>query len=371
MKLLFVILFLVLYAGSMGSLLLIGWLRQQRKERKGISGSISLDTITVIIPFRNEADRITGLINSILASSQHVKQTIFINDHSTDNSSEIIQASLADLPILILDLPVELTGKKQAIKFGINRASTSFILTLDADVSFHKHYFEALTQLKPADFYILPVTMKPIRFWQYFLEFDLILLQALNAGVSGWFRPIVASGANLLFSKSCYDTCSRLDLHEHISSGDDIYLLRDFREAKKRIFLSTDLAVQVETEAPPSLREFLHQRLRWIAKSGNVNDVLANSIAISQGIISMVFFGLLIYFFISCNYSLLAVLFVAKYLLDIIFFAPSFTRNRRTYSLFFLPFYQLFFPFYYLLLLLLLPFFSPKWKGRNAGITKQ
>ena len=89
------------------------------------------------------------------------------------------------------------------------------------------------------------------------------------------------------------------------------------------------------------------------------------------GIISIVFFGLIIYFFISTNYSLLALFFTAKYLLDVIFFAPSFTRNRRAYSLLFLPFYQLFFPFYYLFLLMLLPFFSPKWKGRNAGITKQ
>jgi hypothetical protein len=181
----------------------------------------------------------------------------------------------------------------------------------------------------------------------------------------------VASGANLLFSKSCYDTCSRLELHEHISSGDDIYLLRDFRTAKKSIYLSTDSAVKVETEAPPSLREFLHQRIRWIAKTGHVKDTLANTIAISQGIISVVFFGLLIYFFISTNYSLLALFFTAKYLLDVIFFAPSFTRNRRAYSLLFLPFYQLFFPFYYLFLLMLLPFFSPKWKGRIAGITKQ
>ena len=367
----FAIMFLVLYAGSMGSLLLIGWLRQQRKERNGMNGNISLDNITVIIPFRNEAERLSGLINSILSSSQHVKQFIFINDHSTDNSSAIIQERLAGLPFLLVDLPLELTGKKQAIKFGIKQANTAFILTLDADVSFNNHYFEALTKLKLADLYVLPVTMTPIKFWQHFLEFDLIILQALNAGVSGWFRPIVASGANLLFSKSCYDACSRLDLHEHISSGDDVYLLRDFRMAKKRIFLSTDLAVQVETEAPPSLGEFLHQRLRWIAKSGNVNDVLANSIAISQGIISVVFFGILIYFFISTNYSLLALFFTAKYLLDVIFFAPSFTRNRRAYSLLFLPFYQLFFPFYYLFLLMLLPFFSPKWKGRNAGITKQ
>ena len=139
MKLLFIILFLVLYAGSMGMLLLIGWLRQQRKERNGMNGNISLDNITVIIPFRNEAERLAGLINSILSSSQYVKQFIFINDHSSDNSSEIIQASLGGLPYLIVDLPVHLAGKKQAIKFGINQATTSFILTLDADVSFHKH----------------------------------------------------------------------------------------------------------------------------------------------------------------------------------------------------------------------------------------
>ena len=367
----FVLLFLVAYAISVGALVFLGWFRQQVKEKKAKNARVLLEEITLIIPFRDEANRLEGLLNSIVSSERQVNSYIFVNDHSSDDSSALIKNKLHDLPILIIDLPSGLSGKKQAIKFGIHQAKTNYILTLDADVSFEKNYLDSLTNLESADLYILPVLMKADNFFHSFFEFDVLLINALNAGVSGWCRPIVASGANLLISKSSYESCSRFSLHEHIASGDDVYLMKDLRAENKEILLSTSSQLLVTTETPRSWREFLNQRIRWIAKTGHVNDPLANAIGFGQAIFAMGFLALIIFLLISSNYGLFWALFGIKCLLDFIFFSPYFLRFKRFNALMLLPLYQVFFPFYQFLLLLLLPFFKPTWKGRQTRVVKQ
>jgi cellulose synthase/poly-beta-1,6-N-acetylglucosamine synthase-like glycosyltransferase len=367
----FVLLFLVAYAISFGALVFLGWFRQQVKEKKAQNSRVLLEEITLIIPFRDEAHRLEGLLSSIVSSDRQVNSYIFVNDHSSDDSVALIKKKLQGFPILIIDLPSGLSGKKQAIKFGIHQAQTNYILTLDADVSFEKNYLNALTNLESADLYILPVLMKADNFFHSFFEFDVLLINALNAWVSGWCRPIVASGANLLISKSSYETCSRFSLHENIASGDDVYLMKDLREENKEILLSTSSQLLVITETPRSWREFLNQRIRWIAKTGHVNDPLANSIGIGQAIFAMGFLALIIFLLISSNYGLFWALFGIKCLLDFIFFSPYFKRFKRFNALMLLPIYQVSFPFYQFLLLFLLPFFKPTWKGRQTRVVKQ
>jgi cellulose synthase/poly-beta-1,6-N-acetylglucosamine synthase-like glycosyltransferase len=367
----FVLLFLVAYAISVGALVFLGWFRQQVKEKKAKNARVLLEEITLIIPFRDEANRLEGLLNSIVSSERQVNSYIFVNDHSSDDSSALIKNKLQGLPILIIDLPSGLSGKKQAIKFGVHEAKTNYILTLDADVSFGKYYLDSLTNLESADLYILPVLMKADNFFHSLFEFDVLLINALNAGVSGWCRPIVASGANLLISKSSYESCSRFSLHEHIASGDDVYLMKDLRAENKEILLSTSSQLLVTTETPRSLREFLSQRIRWIAKTGHVNDPLANAIGFGQAIFALGFLALIIFLLISSNHGLFWALFGIKCLLDCIFFSPYFKRFKRFNTLMLLPIYQVIFPFYQFLLLLLLPFFKPTWKGRQTRVVKQ
>ena len=213
--------------------------------------------------------------------------------------------------------------------------------------------------------------MKADNFFHSFFEFDVLLINALNAGVSGWSRPIVASGANLLISKSSYDACSRFSHHEHIASGDDVYLMKDLRAENKEFLISTSSHVLVTTETPRSWREFLNQRIRWIAKTGHVNDPLANAIGIGQAIFAMGFLALIISLMISRNYGLFWTLYGIKCLLDFIFFSPYFLRFKRFNALMLLPLYLVIFPFYNVLLLLLVPFFKPTWKGRQTRVVKQ
>jgi glycosyltransferase involved in cell wall biosynthesis len=348
----------------------IGLTMQWKKERNYLykKNKIKLSEITVIIPFRNEGKRISELLQSFLKSTQLPAKVIFIDDHSEDESVSIIQHTLSNFPFEILKAKHEEFGKKKALRIGIEAVETPYFLTLDADVAFTKNYFEQFEKLTPADLYILPAVLISKRWFEHFFEVDLLLVNALNTGLSGLKRPIIASGANLLVRKSAFEQYDCYETHTHIPSGDDIYLLRDFRNANADIRVCTIPSFQVTTETPQSFSEFIHQRLRWVAKTGNVRDHLSTFLVLVQFFLTIGFFSCLIYFLINSKFELALISFTFKVLLEMLLFLPFFYRFKRMKAWFLLPIYQLLFPLYNLLILVLIPFFEPIWKGRASGV---
>lgn len=363
--------FLVFYSSVLGVIALIGFFRQIHKEKKYVSGfenelaHIDLKELVVIIPFRNEEKRIDGLLKSILNSNELPKEFIFIDDHSTDKCSEVISEMLKAIPFRILQLPTNLEGKKRAIRYAIENSNSTHILSLDADVEFKADYFSNLNQLASADLYILPAILEAEAMHEYLFEVDVVLVNALNTGLSGLKRPIIASGANLLYERSSFETYDRFESHAHMSSGDDIYLLRDFRNAEADVRLVSDPNFAVHTETPKSLKELIHQRLRWVAKTGDVKDPLSNVLAILQILLTMSFVGILIYLGIKCDWRILFGFFMVKTSFDMLIFLPFFNRIKRMKTWLFIPVYELIFPVYSLMILFLMFTFKPVWKGRK------
>jgi len=343
---------------------------QWKKERTYLQkeNNLKLAEITVLIPFRNEEKRITDLLESILKSSVLPSKFLFIDDHSSDKSVAKINAILRDFPFEILTVPDGEFGKKKALRIGIEAVETPYFLTLDADVAFAKNYFEQLEKLSPADLYILPAVLISKRWFEHFFEVDLLLVNALNTGLSGLKRPIIASGANLLVRKSSFEQYDCYETHAHIPSGDDIYLLRDFRNANAEVRVCTIPTFQVTTETPQSFSEYIHQRLRWVAKTGNVRDHLSTFLALVQFLLTIGFFCILIYLLFNSKFELALITFTFKVLVEMMLFLPFFYRFKRMKAWFLLPIYQLLFPFYNLLILVLIPFFKPIWKGRESGV---
>jgi cellulose synthase/poly-beta-1,6-N-acetylglucosamine synthase-like glycosyltransferase len=366
----FLVIFFAIYTSLLFLLLGIGLTFQWKKERNYLQkgNNLKLAEITVLIPFRNEEKRIADLLESILKSSVLPSKFLFIDDHSSDKSVAKINATLRDFPFEILTVPEGEFGKKKALRIGIEAVETPYFLTLDADIAFAENYFEQFEKLTPADLYILPAVLISKRWYEHFFELDLLLVNALNTGLSGLKRPIIASGANLLVRKSAFEQYDCYETHAHIPSGDDIYLLRDFRNANAEVRVCTIPTFQVTTETPQSFSEFIHQRLRWVAKTGNVRDHLSTFLALVQFFLTIGFFSYLLYFFITSNFELALITLTLKVLVGLLFFLPFFYRFKRMKAWLLLPIYQLLFPFYNLLILVLIPFFKPIWKGRESGV---
>jgi glycosyltransferase involved in cell wall biosynthesis len=325
-----------------------------------------LDDLTVIIPFRNEEKRISGLLEAIRSAKRLPKMFLFVDDHSTDRTVEKIQTDLEGLPFALLSLDKE-EGKKHAIRRAMLEVDTAWVLSMDADIRFEAAYFEHLSELQLQDACILPVKMNGTKWYHAMFELDVLLVNAVNAGINGWTRPIIASGANLIYSKQAFDAYDRFESHSHMPSGDDIYLLRDFRRGGATVDVLTDPLLAIETETPQSFHEFIQQRLRWIAKTGDVADHLSTILSAIQAAFTLFFFGCFVTYLIIGDFSVALLIIGVKTVIDSIVFLPFFLRMNRGVRWFWLPVYELFFPLYSLLILTLMYTYRPVWKGRKLS----
>ncbi len=366
--------FFVIYIFLLGILVFCGFFIQSKKELAYKRQESSLDAkliclseLVVIIPFRNEEKRIECLLKSILASNELPKEFIFVNDHSSDRSVDLIAKKLIGIPHRVLELPEDQEGKKRAIRFAIEQSSSEYILSFDADIEFNPNYFSKLKNLLEADLYILPAILKAKKMHEHLYEVDLILVNAANCGIAGLKRPIMASGANLIYKRDAFKKYDNFESHSHMPSGDDIYLLRDFRKQKAAIRLITDTAFSIETETPQSLHEFFNQRLRWIAKTGDVKDHLSTTLAIIQVVLTFCFVLIASILAFNGQWKMFMVLFMLKTSSDMLLFMPYFNRIKRMKSWLFIPIYEILFPIYSLLILGAMYLYKPVWKGRKLN----
>lgn len=333
------------------------------KQLNKNSSTNNLSKITLVVPFRNEEKRIVPLLKSLNNSTQLPATVLFIDDNSSDQTCELIQQHLTISNFQILASTKN--GKKAAIQTGVAACATEYFLTLDADVAFESNYFENLIQLPTCDLTILPVKMNS-NGWQQLFELDVYLINVLNQFVAGYFRPIVASGANLLVRKSAYLEAHSLKNHEHFMSGDDQFLLADFVRSNKTISLQANGKLAVTTPSPSTLKELMNQRLRWIQKTPQVNDKLASAVGAFHLLLTIVFCVIGITLIAQQHYLLAVALFAFKSIADALVSFNYFRQLNKIKLLALLPLYELTFPIYTLLLALISLFYQPTWKERKT-----
>lgn len=92
-------------------------------------------SISVVIPAKNEADNIQGLVEEIHAalSGRFVYEIIYVNDGSTDETLATIQKLQPDYPGLKVWSHQTSAGQSRAVSHGVQLASHPIIATLDAD----------------------------------------------------------------------------------------------------------------------------------------------------------------------------------------------------------------------------------------------
>lgn len=104
---------------------------------------MSKRTLSVIIPCKNQQDRVDDTFKDIIEHSKKIKddfdvEVIFVNDRSTDKSPEIADKYGSELPrYKRLDTPKTLkgVGKGRAVKMGMLEANSDLELFMDADNS--------------------------------------------------------------------------------------------------------------------------------------------------------------------------------------------------------------------------------------------
>lgn len=230
-------------------------------------------TVSIVIPFRNEAENLGALILSLnnLELGHHKVEVIFINDHSTDGSEQVLADGNLSLTYKLLHN--EMTGKKEALKMAWQHATGDIVLQTDADCVLPPKWLLAMlhpfgqekVQLVsgPVDFY------RSTNFWSKLVRLDFNALIAIGAAHIAWGTPMICNGANLAYRKKVLQS---FDYKENKASGDDIYLLQHVHTTSPDgILFNKKQESIVATSGPQHFQEFWNQRLRWASKNGDYN----------------------------------------------------------------------------------------------------
>ena len=234
------------------------------------------DFVTVVIPFRNEADVLVRNLKSLeqlnYPSSQF--EVIFIDDHSVDNSCEILKQHIKNENIRVVQLKdglIQAANKKSALEYGINLAKGEIIFASDADCTYNPNWIATMLKYltEETGFVAGPVDFEKsnsvLSSAQQIEHAGLILT---GAGLIGINNPIICSGANIAFRKKVFEKVGGYSGYTDLASGDDSFLMtKIFYESEFKVRFCYDNSAMVTTRANKNIDEFLNQRKRWVGKA--------------------------------------------------------------------------------------------------------
>lgn len=321
--------------------------------------------VSVIVAFRNEANNIGKLVESLLSQSYKNCEFIFVDDHSEDCSVEILR-QYEDSRISIISAGDEIVGKKAALRLGYEISKGGILYFTDADCVLKPDcigIMAAEMRTKGISMLCGPVCFANNKgFWAKI--FQLEFLSLTGSGAAGFFmgKPFMCNGANFAVERSVYENA---DLNKKYSSGDDVFLLHYAQKNHKVEFAQHEECI-VETIGPARLKDFYAQRIRWASKATGYKNAFAIFIS---AIIFLMSLTLLVAFVLGCinpiYFIVFFCLFMMKLIADAYFIVPVmkfYSRRRLWWAI--LPL-TIFYPIYIVSVAVASLFCKPKWKGRK------
>ena len=325
---------------------------------------------SVIIPVRNESDNIKKLLDSIddLDYPSDKFEVLIIDDSSIDGTGDRVREGNWKFNLNVYPLPDGNIGKKSAIELGIQQSKYELIVTTDGDCVVSKGWLQGFNRSFGMDTQMVvgPVKMKAHNFFGAIQSFDFSMLVGYAAALVGLGIPSTSNGANLAYRKSIFEKVDGYNGNKSNPSGDDEFLLlKVFNRHPRGIVFLKDQQAVVETGAIEKMKSLLNQRVRWMSKWRAHGDFKIIISVLLTLIDNLVMIGLMIAVLIAAVSPILLYVLLLRAVAKGLF---SCRVNRilkgKTQGLVVII-YEIFYPFYVLLLSLASIFGNYSWKGRH------
>jgi glycosyltransferase involved in cell wall biosynthesis len=135
------------------------------------------DTVSIIIPTRNRAQKLRRCLDSIAAQTFQDFEVIVVNDAGDDNTDEVVQPYRAKMDLEYIRLS-EQCGPGGARNHGIAAASGRWLIFIDDDDWIDPEYIEgAVKEIRPGYNLLYPETLRfhkgPFeKWWVYPATYD-------------------------------------------------------------------------------------------------------------------------------------------------------------------------------------------------------
>ncbi|HMQ76151.1 MAG TPA: glycosyltransferase [Flavobacteriales bacterium] len=249
-----------------------------RQWTHAFRASLSLDQrpaepvrMSVLVPARNEAGRISLLLQDLAAQAPvRPDEVIVVDDASQDGTLAQARSMATRWPALRVLSLQGAHGKKAALEAGMAVATHPVVLFTDADVRCGPGRLAAFGRawaFSAPDLLLGPVFLREAHglMGRYQREEQAVLL-GVGAGSALCGTALLANGANLAVRRSVFEAMGGYAADRHWASGDDMFLLRRVQRSGGRIAFVAEPAAAVEVEPAAGVLDWARQRLRWAGK---------------------------------------------------------------------------------------------------------
>ena len=239
-------------------------------KQNTIESSSPKTTFSIVVPFRNEAENLPILLQSLekLNYPTELFEVILVDDESEEKYD--LQSTIYDLKI-IPNQRKSNSPKKDAIETAIQITKHNWIVTTDADCEVPENWlgvFDAKIQETNAQMCVGSVGyLFESGFLHDFQNNDFLSLQGVTAGSFGIEKPFMCNGANFAYEKDFFKQLNGFEGNNNLASGDDVFLLQKaLKSAPEKIAYLGNLNI-VFTKSCDSWKALIHQRVRWASKT--------------------------------------------------------------------------------------------------------
>lgn len=324
--------------------LVTGW-KAIKPPRVKLSGFTT--KVTVMIAARNEAESIHLTIEDILAQDypKHLTEIIIVDDHSTDNTSQII-GSYAGRGVKLLQLnedkPLN-SYKKKAIAEAIKLSTGELMVATDADCRMGSKWLSSVVgyyEMEQPFMISSPVSyFEEKSLFERMQALEFYSLIATGAAFIGNGHASTCNGANLAYRKDIFYEVGGFNGIDDLASGDDELLLQKVaqRYPGKIGFLKWYDAV-VFTHAKHNLASFMQQRRRWASKSVKYKDKKVVALVVGLWLFNLSVLANLCYGLYDTNYLIVSGLqYITVFLAELVLLVPVTIFFKRPRLIMVLP----------------------------------
>jgi glycosyltransferase involved in cell wall biosynthesis len=324
---------------------------------------------SIIVPFRNEAENLPVLLNSLskLNYPTELFEVILVDDESeTAFKAQNLKFKIS----VIKNIRISNSPKKDAILTAMQIVNTNWIITTDADCTVNKNWLLTLDnyiQLHDVSMIAGAVTYDcKNSFLHHFQQLDLASLQGATIGSFGIKKGFMCNGANFAYTKSLFHELHGFNGNDGIASGDDVFLLQKaIAQFSEKVHYLKSKNTIVTTKPVDNWTSLFYQRVRWASKTSSYQSqfgkrlgllVLGGNLCLVLGV-SFWVFGLV-------SFPNIFLLFALKFSVDavLIYKANHFLNKSKIRNLIL---GSLLYPFFSTSVALYSLFGKYEWKGRK------
>ena len=203
-------------------------------------------------------------------------------------------------------------------------------------------------------------------FFQKFQELEFYSLISSGAGAIGIGKPIFCNAANLAYSRDVIKIFNKVN-DSKLASGDDVFLLHNVKaKYPNSVVFAKHPDTIVQTESTKDFRQFINQRKRWVAKSSSYKDKVSvytsYLVLLTNLSLVLIFLSIFIDFYF---FHFFVIFYSSKFIIDFSLLAPTLRFLKRKDLVKWIFFFELFYSFYIILVVVLSFTKEFEWKGRR------